>query len=260
MTDAAPPADAKPERSYKKTLNLPKTGFPMKANLIQNEPASLKRWAKAASYAALREAKAGKPRFVFHDGPPYANGSIHLGHLMNKCLKDFVVRSQGHDGVRRALRAGLGLPRPADRAQGDDRAGRERQGEEAGDARARAAKMAIRRECKKYAEKFVKLQAGQMQRLLTLADYDDPYLTMQPEYEGAVLEVLAGLVAQGLVYRALKPVHWSIANETALADAELEYRTARTSRCSWTSRPRTRRGVRARSALTRTRTGRRPRS
>ena len=86
------------ERSYKKTLNLPKTGFPMKANLIQNEPASLKRWAKGASYAALREAKAGKPKFVFHDGPPYANGSIHLGHLMNKCLKDFVVRSKGMAG------------------------------------------------------------------------------------------------------------------------------------------------------------------
>lgn len=83
--------------------------------------------------------------------------------------------------------------------------------------------MAVRRECKKYAEKFVKLQAGQMERLLTQADYDDPYLTMKPAYEGAVLEVLAGLVAQGLVYRALKPVHWSVANETALAEAELEY-------------------------------------
>lgn len=216
-------AEGKAERSYKKTLNLPKTGFAMKANLIQNEPASLKRWAKSASYAALREKKAGKPKFVFHDGPPYANGSIHLGHLMNKCLKDFVVRTKGMAGFDVPYVPGWdchGLPiehkvmtELVESGKAKKLAGLEPE----------KAKMAVRRECKKSAEKFIKLQAGQMKRLLTQADYEDPYLTMLPAYEGAVLEVLAGLVSQGLVFRALKPVHWSIANETALADAELEY-------------------------------------
>lgn len=216
-------AEGKAERSYKKTLNLPKTGFAMKANLIQNEPASLKRWAKSASYAALREKKAGKPKFVFHDGPPYANGSIHLGHLMNKCLKDFVVRTKGMAGFDVPYVPGWdchGLPiehkvmtELVESGKAKKLAGLEPE----------KAKMAVRRECKKSAEKFIKLQAGQMKRLLTQADYEDPYLTMNPSYEGAVLEVLAGLVSRGLVFRALKPVHWSIANETALADAELEY-------------------------------------
>ena len=216
-------AEGKAERSYKKTLNLPKTGFAMKANLIQNEPASLKRWAKSASYEQLREKKAGKPKFVFHDGPPYANGSIHLGHLMNKCLKDFVVRTKGMAGFDVPYVPGWdchGLPiehkvmtELVESGKAKKLAGLEPE----------RAKMAVRRECKKYAEKYVKLQSGQMKRLLTQADYEDPYLTMLPAYEGAVLEVLAGLVSQGLVFRALKPVHWSIANETALADAELEY-------------------------------------
>ena len=213
----------KGERSYKKTLNLPKTGFAMKANLIQNEPASLKRWDKSASYAALREKKAGKPTFVFHDGPPYANGSIHLGHLMNKCLKDFVVRSKGMAGFDVPYVPGWdchGLPIEHKVMTELVESGKAKK---LGTLEPEKAKMAIRRECKKYAEKYVKLQAGQMKRLLTQADYDDPYLTMLPAYEGAVLEVLAGLVAKGLVFRALKPVHWSVANETALAEAELEY-------------------------------------
>lgn len=208
---------------YRATLNLPKTSFPMKASLVQNEPASQKRWAAIELYNRVQQARAGRPRFVFHDGPPYANGSIHLGHMLNKCLKDFVVRARvmaGRDcpyvpgwdchglpiehkvmtelveSGKAAKLAGL----PVDQRQ-----------------------MAVRRECRKYAEKYVKLQAGQMQRLLTLADYEHPYLTMAPEFEGATLEALAALMEQGLVYRALKPVHWSIANETALADAELEY-------------------------------------
>jgi len=210
-------------RTYKKSLNLPKTGFPMKANLIQNEPASLKRWDKVASYEALRARKNGKPKFVFHDGPPYANGSIHLGHLMNKCLKDFVVRSKGMAGFDVPYVPGWdchGLPIEHKVMLNLVESGKAKK---LATLEPSAAKMAIRRECKKYAEKYVKIQAGQMKRLLTQADYEDPYLTMQPAYEGAVLEVLAGLVAKGLVFRALKPVHWSVANETALADAELEY-------------------------------------
>ncbi|XAM01691.1 isoleucine--tRNA ligase [Phycisphaeraceae bacterium D3-23] len=212
MTDAT----TKDPKRYKKTLNLPKTAFPMKANLVQNEPASMKRWDKLDVYGKLRakrKADNAKP-FVFHDGPPYANGDIHLGHLLNKVLKDLVVRSQNMLGKDCPYTPGWdchGLPIEHKVMQD--------LGEKAKDMEP----IQVRRKCKTYAEKFVKLQKGQMQRLLTMADYDDPYLTMLPKYEAGVLDVFAGLVEKGLVFRQLKPVHWSIANQTALAEAELEY-------------------------------------
>ena len=209
------------KKALKKSLNLPSTSFSMKANLVQNEPASLKRWEKANLYQQLREARKDAPRFSFHDGPPYANGSIHLGHMLNKVLKDMVVRSQTMFGKNVPYVPGWdchGLPiehkvleeqlvKSSDADQADP------------DARRRE----VRKACRKYAEKYIKLQAGQMKRLLTVADYDEPYLTMNPAYEGAVLDVFAALVKRGLVYRDLKPVHWSVANQTALAEAELEY-------------------------------------
>ncbi len=212
---------------HKYPVNLPRTAFPMKANLVQNEPASLKRWSGLAAgrglYESLLAARADAAAFVFHDGPPYANGNIHMGHLMNKCLKDFVVRTKMMAGRKCAFVPGWdchGLPIEhkvmTDLIEGGKY---DKIAALPDDQR----KMAVRRECRRYAEKFVKLQGEQMQRLLTLGDYARPYLTMDPAYEGAVLEVLADLVEQGLVYRALKPVHWSIANETALAEAELEY-------------------------------------
>ena len=203
-------------KRYKKTLNLPKTGFPMKANLVQNEPASMKRWEKLDVYGQLRakrQAAKAQP-FIFHDGPPYANGDIHLGHLLNKVLKDLVVRSQNMLGKDCPFTPGWdchGLPIEHKVMQDLGEQAREME------------PIQIRRKCAKYAEKFVKTQKGQMQRLLTMADYDDPYLTMLPKYERGVLEVFAGLVEKGLVYRDLKPVHWSIENQTALAEAELEY-------------------------------------
>ncbi len=214
-------AAAKP--NYKGTLNLPKTTFPMKASLVQNEPGSLKRWNKMDLYARVQEARKDADPFVFHDGPPYANGSIHLGHLMNKCLKDFVVRSRLMAGRACPYVPGWdchGLPIEHKVMTELVEKGKLEKLRTLEDS---AFRMAVRRECRKYAEKHVKLQSEQMKRLLTLADYDDPYLTMNPAYEGAVLEVLASLVGRGLVYRALKPVHWSVANETALAEAELEY-------------------------------------
>ena len=223
------PAVPAPEpRSYKDTLNFPKTSFPMKANLVQNEPASLKRWQALGGkggglYGVVREARAGKARFVFHDGPPYANGNIHMGHLMNKVLKDLVVRSQTMSGKDCPYVPGWdchGLPIEHKVMQELVEAGKMAKLATLPDDQR---KTIVRKECQKYAEKFVKLQAVQMERLLTLADYADPYLTMAPRFEGATLEVLADLVEQGLVYRALKPVHWSIANQTALAEAELEY-------------------------------------
>ena len=222
-----PPGPA--AKSYKDTLNLPKTSFPMKASLVQNEPASLKRWAGLEGgaakglYGAVREARKSSPKFTFHDGPPYANGNIHMGHLMNKVLKDLVVRSKTMAGKDCAYVPGWdchGLPIEHKVMQELVEAGKMAKLATLTDDQR---KMAVRRECQKYAEKYVKLQATQMERLLTLADYANPYLTMAPSFEGATLEVLAELVEQGLVYRALKPVHWSIANETALAEAELEY-------------------------------------
>ena len=212
-------------KSYKDTLNLPRTGFPMKANLAQNEPLSQKRWDAMHLHDHVNDPRreSGAEPFYFHDGPPYANGAIHAGHLLNKVLKDFVVRTRLLAGRECRYIPGWdchGLPiehrvmtelvesKKIDKLNSlseDDR------------------RMAIRRESRKYAEKYIKLQMGQMQRLLTLADYEHPYLTMTPEYERGVLEVFALLLDQGLVYRALKPVHWSLENQTALAEAELEY-------------------------------------
>ncbi|QQE10298.1 isoleucine--tRNA ligase [Planctomycetota bacterium] len=202
------------KRNYKKTLNLPKTAFSMKANLVQNEPASQKRWDKLDVYGKLREKEYANGGFVFHDGPPYANGNIHLGHMLNKVLKDLVVRSRTMMGFDTPYTPGWdchGLPIEHKVMQ------------DLGEKAKELEPIQIRRKCKTYAEKFVKLQKGQMQRLLTMADYDDPYLTMLPQYEQGVINVFAGLVEKGLVYRALKPVHWSVENQTALADAELEY-------------------------------------
>ncbi|MCC7203468.1 MAG: isoleucine--tRNA ligase [Phycisphaeraceae bacterium] len=202
------------EKSYKDTLNLPKTAFPMKANLVQNEPATLKRWQQGRLYEQIRAKRKGAPCFVFHDGPPYANGPIHLGHLLNKVLKDLVVRSKTMAGFDVPYIPGWdchGLPIEHKVVS------------ELGEKARGMVAVQIRKRCADYAAKFVKLQAGQMQRLLTLADYENPYRTMDPAYEAGVLEVFADLVAKGLVYRALKPVHWSIENRTALAEAELEY-------------------------------------
>ncbi len=225
-SENGPPVRTEEKSRYRATLNLPQTAFAMKANLVQNEPASVKRWQSLAGkgvYAAIREKRKGSPAFNFHDGPPYANGSLHMGHLMNKCLKDFVVRSRSMMGydvpyvpgwdchglpIEHKVMTDLKEAGKLDKIMGLDEGAR---------------KMAVRRECQKHAEKYHKLHTSQLQRFLTLGDYEHPYLTMHPAYEGATLEVLAGLLEQGLVYRAVKPVHWSIANETALAEAELEY-------------------------------------
>ena len=218
MTDTAAE-----KRNYKKTLNLPKTSFPMRANLVQNEPQSLKRWGKQGLYNKVRAERSSSEPFVFHDGPPYANGSIHLGHLLNKCLKDFVVRSQTLLDRDCAYIPGWdchGLPIEHKVMTGLVESGKIEKLLTLDDDPRR---LAIRRECKKYAEKYIKLQRAQMERLLTMADYEHPYITMDPSYEASVLEGFAELVEQGLVKRHLKAVHWSVANETALAEAELEY-------------------------------------
>ena len=225
---APAPKQEKKGNPFKDTLNLPQTAFSMKADLVKNEPASLERWSKVGGkglYESLRAKAATQPkgRFTFHDGPPYANGSIHLGHLMNKCLKDFVVRTRGMMGFDVPFIPGWdchGLP--IEHKVMTELAEAKKLGEVMALPEAER-KMFVRTACQAYASKFVDLHKGQMSRLLTLADYPNPYLTMSKSFEGATLEVLATLMERGLVFRALKPVHWSIANETALAEAELEY-------------------------------------
>jgi isoleucyl-tRNA synthetase len=225
MGDQQAPADEVKARQkqYKKSLNLPQTQFAMRANLAQNEPASRKRWEQRDLYHEVLRERMEAPPFVFHDGPPYANGHIHVGHLLNKVLKDFVVRSRLMMGERCAFTPGWdchGLPIEHRVMSELVESGKI---EKIAALPADQGRMAIRRECAKYAARFQKLQAEQMKRLLTLADYEAPYLTMSPDYEEATLSVFADLVEQGLVFRDLKPVHWSITNRTALADAELEY-------------------------------------
>lgn len=217
------PDEKERKARYKQSLNLPKTSFPMRANLAQNEPQTLARWQREDLYQRILEDRADAEPFAFHDGPPYANGHIHVGHLLNKVLKDLVVRSRNLSGRRCAYVPGWdchGLPIEHRVLTELLASGKLEKIQALGEDQRR---MAVRRECARYAQKYKDLQAKQMERLLTLADYEHPYLTMSPEYEKGVLDVFAELVDQGLVYRDLKPVHWSIANETALAEAELEY-------------------------------------
>ena len=200
--------------NYKDTLNLPRTNFAMKANLQQKEPLVQKSWEKENLFGKIREKSRGREKFLFHDGPPYANGPIHLGHLLNKVLKDLVVRSKIMEGFDVDFVPGWdchGLPIEHKVLK------------ELGEDAAAMPALSIRRSCGKYAAKYVKMQSKQMIRLGTLADYKKPYLTMTPDYEAGVLEAFSQMLEKGLVYRDLKPVHWSIENRTALAEAELEY-------------------------------------
>ncbi len=199
---------------YKETLNLPQTGFDMRAGLLAKEPALQAKWKAQNLYERIRTEREGSDRFILHDGPPYANGNIHMGTALNKVLKDVVVRVKTMTGFDAPYIPGWdchGLP--IEQKVLDDAGAKL----DAMDA------MDIRTRCREYAERFASLQSEQFQRLGVMGEFDAPYITMHPRYEACVLEVLARLVEQGLVRKQLKPVHWSIANRTALADAELEY-------------------------------------
>src|SRR5690606_18125330 len=202
------------KNNYSATLQLPRTSFSMRANLLQAEPRHQERWAGLDLYQRTRKIAHPRGRYILHDGPPYANGPIHMGHLLNKILKDLVVRSRIMAGYDVEFIPGWdchGLPIEHMVAK------------ELGNQVHELGTMGARKKCQHYAWRFVQLQSQQMARLGTLADYKNPYLTMDPAYEAAVLEAFAVLVSEGLVYRDVKPVHWSIANQTALAEAELEY-------------------------------------
>ncbi len=202
-------------KGYRDTLNLPKTGFSMKANLAQNEPNMQKQWAKDNIYAKIRKARSGSPLYILHDGPPYANGDIHMGTVINKVLKDFVVRYKTMTGFDAPFVPGWdchGLPIESKVMT------------ELGEEIRQMSKPEIRRRCYKYASKYIKIQSKQFQQLGVFGDFDNPYLTFKPQYEAGILEVFAELVAKGLVRKQLKPIHWSVGCETALAEAELEYK------------------------------------
>lgn len=202
-------------KRYRDTLNLPQTSFAMKANLTQREPQQRKAWDNDAMYTKIQAARADAPLYILHDGPPYANGDIHMGHVINKVLKDFVVKYKTMSGFRAPYVPGWdchGLPIEVKVVA------------ELGDRAKTMTKPEIRKECQKYASKYVKLQTNQFKSLGIFGDFENPYLTLKPKYEQGILEIFAELVGNGLVYKQLKPIHWSVGCETALADAELEYK------------------------------------
>jgi isoleucyl-tRNA synthetase len=201
-------------RDWKETLNLPRTDFPMKANLPVTEPATIARWDEMGLYARTREARRGRPRFVLHDGPPYANGQIHIGTALNKILKDLVVKSRSMAGFDAPYVPGWdchGLPIELNVEK------------ELGAAAKDRSPVEFRRACRAYAERFVASQRDDFKRLGVIGDWNHPYLTMAPAFQATIVRALGKFVARGFVYKGKKPVHWCLRDRTALAEAEVEY-------------------------------------
>jgi len=203
-----------PAPELKATLTLPQTAFPMKANLPQNEPLRLARWAELDLYAELRKAGQGRPAYLLHDGPPYANGPIHLGHALNKGLKDFVVKSKTMAGFDAPYVPGFACHALPIEIKVDEQLGRKKLEMPVPDVLAA---------CRAYAQKYVDLQTAQFKRIGCFGRWDKPYKTMARDYEAHTLEAFYGFLEKGFVYRGLKPVYWCIHDRTALAEAEVEY-------------------------------------
>ena len=205
MSDAA-------KKSYKDTIFLPDTTFPMRGDLTTKEPARLEKWENEKLYERITSKRkaAGAPTFILHDGPPFANGDVHMGTALNKLLKDFIVKSKTMAGFYAPFVPGWdchGLPIEA-------KVVKQHQGLEPAE---------IRRRCTEFAEGFIDQQRGSFRRLGVFGDWYKPYITMQPQYEAGILRVFAKLVEDGAVYQSMKPVQWSYAHHTALAEAEVEY-------------------------------------
>src|SRR5512135_1064214 len=199
---------------YKDTLNLPKTEFPMKANLAQRELEFLKLWRELGLYQKLRAKDKGRPSYILHDGPPYANGHIHIGHALNKILKDVVVKSKSMEGFGAPYVPGWdchGLPIEL---QVDKDLKGKKETMSPGE---------FRGYCRQYAAKFVDIQKEEFVRLGVVGDWDKPYLTMDYAYEAAIVREFGKFVANGGVYKGKKPIHWCASCVTALAEAEVEY-------------------------------------
>jgi isoleucyl-tRNA synthetase len=201
-------------RDLKRTVNLPRTDFPMKANLAQAEPKMLDRWEAENLYGKIRAARTGRPMYVLHDGPPYANGRIHLGTAFNKILKDFVVKSKSMAGFDSPYVPGWdchGLPIEI------------KVDSELGSKKAQMTPTQIRAACRKYAEKYIDIQRAGFKRLGVFGRWEDPYLTMSAKYQSVIAAAFVEFLDRGYVYKGLKPVHWCLHDRTALAEAEVEY-------------------------------------
>ena len=199
---------------YQNTLNLPRTDFPMKANLLQQEPQRLNFWEKIDIYTLIRKQSLGKPKYVLHDGPPYANGDIHLGHVLNKVLKDIIIKYRSMQGFDAHFIPGWdchGLPVEYQLFK------------ELGINKYQISQIEFRKKAHAYALKYVDIQRREFKRLGVFGDWKHPYLTLNPEYEAEILRALAQLVKGGYIYQGLKPVNWCYICETALAEAEVEY-------------------------------------
>ena len=200
---------------YKETLNLPKTRFPMRANLPQNEPAQVERWRRENVYEKILEANQKRDKYILHDGPPYANGNIHLGHALNKILKDIIVKYKNMTGHLAPYIPGWdchGLPIELQVEKNIGRAKKKN-----------LSQLEVRRLCKEYAQKYISIQREEFRRLGVLGDWENPYRTIDYAYEAAEIRELGKFIAAGSLYRQKKPVYWCASCHTALAEAEVEY-------------------------------------
>src|ERR1043166_5326486 len=204
-----------PSVDLKQTVNLPKTAFSMKANLPQAEPKMVEKWEKEKLYQRIRASRVGRPTYILHDGPPYANGRIHLGTAFNKILKDFVVKSKSMAGFDSPYVPGWdchGLPIEI------------KVDSELGSKKAQMTPTQIRAACRKYAEKYIDIQRKDFKRLGVFGRWDNPYLTMSAKYQSVIASAFVEFLDRGYVYKGLKPVHWCLHDRTALAEAEVEYK------------------------------------
>ena len=199
---------------YKETVNLPKTEFPMRANLVNREPEILSRWEEMDLYAKMRETASGRPKFVLHDGPPYANGDLHAGHALNKILKDLIVKQKSMEGFDAPFVPGWdchGLPIEHKVLS------------KLGSKAKNFSQVQIRQKCREFAMRFVDIHRKEFKRLGLVGDWDAPYLTLSPEYEATIVRTFAEMYKTGAIYKGLKPIYWCSSCRTALAEAEVEY-------------------------------------
>ena len=220
-------------KSLKDTLNLPETDFPMRANLAKREPERIAHWEEQRLYERILEKNKDGPSFILHDGPPFTNGDIHLGHILDKTLKEIILRYRSMQGYRAPYRVGWdchGLPIEHAVSRDIQKKG------------TLLSAVEIRQACTAFAERYIKIQGEQFRRLGIYTDWENPYKTLDPSYEAEILRTFAKFVEQGLVYQSKKPVYWSIPCATALAEAEIEYRP-HTSPSIWVAFPLTDAGV-----------------
>jgi isoleucyl-tRNA synthetase len=203
--------------NYKDTLLMPKTEFPMRGNLPKREPEMQEKWNEMEIYKKVQERTEGRPLFILHDGPPYANGDLHMGHALNKVLKDFIVRYKSMSGYNAPYVPGWdthGLPI-------------EQALTKKGVNRKEMTVAEFRKLCEEYAYGQIDSQRSQFKQLGVRGDWDNPYITMKPEYEAEQIKVFGDMANKGYIYKGLKPVYWSPSSESALAEAEIEYKDKR---------------------------------